>query len=108
MDLITSLPKSKGKSVIMVVIYILTKYVHLCALSHPLKSSTVTNAFLETIQKLHGNPNIIVSERDPIFTGNFWIELFFCLGAQLAHSSSYHLESGGKIDIVNKCLEGYL
>ena len=63
---------------------------------------------LETIQKLHGNPKIIVSDRDPIFTGNFWTELFSCLGTQLAHSSSSHPQSDGQTEIVNKCLEGYL
>jgi hypothetical protein len=30
------------------------------------------------------------------------------LGTQLAHISSYHPQSDGKIEIVNKCLEGYL
>jgi hypothetical protein len=30
------------------------------------------------------------------------------LGTQLAHSSSYHPQSDGKTEIVNKCLEGYL
>jgi hypothetical protein len=34
--------------------------------------------------------------------------LFSCLGTQLAHSSSYHPQSDGQTDIVNKCLEGYL
>jgi len=63
---------------------------------------------METIQKIHGNPKIIVSERHPIFTGNFWIELFYCLGTQLAHSSSYHPQSNWKTKIVDKCLEGYL
>ena len=63
---------------------------------------------MEIIQKLHGNPKIIVSDRDPIFTGNFWMELFSCLGTQLAHCSSYHPQSDEKIEIVNKCLEGYL
>ena len=48
---------------------------------------------MNTIQKLHGNPKIIVSDRDPIFTGNFWIELFSYLGTQLVHSSSYHPQS---------------
>jgi hypothetical protein len=108
MDFITGLPKSEGKSVIMVVVDRLTKYAHFCALSHPFKASTVSTAFMETIQKLHGNPKIIVSDRDPIFTGNFWTELFSCLGTQLAHSSSYHPQSDGKTEIVNKCLEGYL
>jgi hypothetical protein len=63
---------------------------------------------METVQKIHGNLNIIVSDRDPIFTGHFWIELFSCLGTQLAHSSSYHPQSDGKTKIGNKCLEGYL
>ena len=108
MDFITGLPKSEGKSVIMVVVDRLTKYAHFCALSHPFKASTVSTAFMETIQKLHGNPKIIVSDRDPIFTGNFWTELFSCLGTQLAHSSSYHPQSDGQTEIVNKCLEGYL
>jgi hypothetical protein len=91
MDFITGLPKSEGKSVIMVIVDRLTKYAHFCALSHPFKASIDDIAFMETVQKLHGKPKIIVSDRDPIFTGYFWTELFSCLGTQLAHSSSYHL-----------------
>jgi hypothetical protein len=72
MDFITGLPKSEGKSVIMVIVDRLTKYAHFCALSHPFKASTVSTAFMETVQKLHGSPKIIVSDRDPIFTGHFW------------------------------------
>jgi len=33
---------------------------------------------METIQTLYGNPKIIVSDKDSIFTGNFWIKLFSC------------------------------
>ena len=108
MDFIIGLPKYEGKSVIMVLVDRLTKYAHFCALSHPFKASTVATTFMDTIQKLHGNPRVIVSETDPIFTGNFWMELFSCLGTQLAHSSSYHPRSDGQTEIVNKCLEGYL
>ena len=92
----------------MVVIDRLTKYANFCALSHPLKASTIATAFMETIKKLHGNQKIIVSDKDPIFTGNFWIELFSCLGTQLAHSSSYHPQSDAQIEILKKCLEVYL
>ena len=106
MDFITGLPNSREKSVIMVVVDRITKYAHFCALSHPFKASMVTNSFMETVQKLHGTPNIIVSDRDPIFTRNFWTELFSSLGTQLAHISSYHPQSDGKTKIVNKCLEG--
>jgi hypothetical protein len=72
MDFITGLPKSEGKSVIMVIVDRLTKYAHFCALSHPFKASTVATVFMETVQNLHGSPKIIVSDRDPIFTGHFW------------------------------------
>jgi hypothetical protein len=71
MDFIIGLPNSKGKSVIMVIVDRLTKYAHFCALSHPFKASAVSTAFMEIVQKLHGNPKIIVSDRDPIFTGHF-------------------------------------
>ena len=71
MDFITGLPKSKGNTVIMVVFHRITKYAHFCALCHPFKSSAIATTLMETIQKLHGNPNIIVSDRDPIFNGNF-------------------------------------
>ncbi|MBO1694876.1 DDE-type integrase/transposase/recombinase, partial [Bacteroides uniformis] len=94
---------TKGKNVIMVVVDRITKYAHFCALSHPFKASTVATTFMDRIQKLHGSPRVIVSDRDPIFTGNFWTELFSCLGTQLAHSSSYHPQSDGQTEIVNKC-----
>ena len=41
MDFITGLPKSQGKSVIMVIVDRLTKYTDFCAFSHPFKYSTV-------------------------------------------------------------------
>ena len=108
MDFIIGLHKYEGKSVMMVVVDILNKYAHFCALYHPFKASMVSNSFMETVQKLHGTPNIIVSDRDPIYTGNVWTGLFSYLGTQLAHSSCYHHQSDGKVEIVNKCLEGYL
>jgi hypothetical protein len=71
MDFITWLPKYEGKSAIMVIFDRLTKYTHFCALSHPFKSNTVSTAFMEIVQKQHGSPKIIVSDRDPIFTRHF-------------------------------------
>ena len=108
MDFITGLPKSKGKSVIMAVVDRHTNYAQFCALSHPFKENTIATTFMDTIQNLHGNSKIIVSDKDPIFTRNFWTKLLSCLGTQLAHSSSYHPQYNGKNEIVNKCLEGYL
>ena len=63
MDFITGLPKFEGNSVMMVVIDRLIKYAQFCALSHPFKANIISIAFLGTIQKLHGNPKIIVSDK---------------------------------------------
>jgi hypothetical protein len=108
MDFITSLPKYEGKIVIMVVLDRLTKYAHFFSLYHPFKESIVAESFMETVQKLHGVPKIIVSDKDQNFIGNFCTKLFSCLGTQLVHNSSYQPQSDGKTEIVNKCLEGYI
>ena len=104
MDFIIGLPNSQSNGVIMVLVDRITMYAHFCVLSHPFKASIVATTFMETIQKLHGNPRVIVSDKDPIFTHNFWTELFSCLGNQLAHSSSYHPQSDGQTEIVNLSL----
>jgi hypothetical protein len=36
-----------------------------------LTGGTIVATFMETFQELHGNPNIIVSDKDPIFTADF-------------------------------------
>ena len=108
MNFIIDLPLSEGMNVIMEVVDRLTKYAHFCALSHHFNSSIVVVTFMDIVHKLHGNTKTILSDRDPIFTRKFCTKLFSCLGNQLAHSSSYHLQSNGKTKIVNKCLEGYL
>ena len=58
MDLITGLPKSEEKNVIMVVVDRFTKYTHLCSLSHPFSASTVAASFINLVQKLHGSSKI--------------------------------------------------
>ena len=108
MDFITGLPNSGNKSVIMVVVEKISKYAHFCALPHPFTSTLVAQSFMDQIFKLHGMPTSIVSDRDPIFTSNFWQELFRLQGTQLKLSTSYHPQTDGQTEAVNKCLETYL
>lgn len=68
MDFIDALPKSKGKNSIMVIVDKLTKSGHFIALSHPYTIVTVAQAFLDQVFKLHGMPENIVSDRDPVFS----------------------------------------
>ena len=68
----------------------------------------VAVAYLENVFKLHGNPSSIVSDRGSTFTSSFWKELFQLQGVSLHLSSSYHPQSDGQTEVVNKCVECYL
>jgi hypothetical protein len=88
MNFITSLPKSGNKSVIMVVVDLLSKYAHFFSLPHPFTASTVAQIFMDQVFKLHGMPHSIVSDRDPNFTSNFGksclnYKTHNCISAQL-------------------------
>ena len=84
------LSKSKGFTVILVVVDRLSKYAHFLPLSHPFSVLIVSQSFMDNIYKLHGLPKSIASNRDKIFTSNFWRDLFKLLGTQLNLSTTYH------------------
>lgn len=82
MDSIEGLPRSDGKDCIMVVVDRFTKMGHFIALAHPFTATTFAQLFLDQIYKLHGLPNSIVSDRDKLFTSQFWKELFKSVGTK--------------------------
>ena len=108
MDFIVGFLKAGKKSVLMVVVDRLSKYVHLCALQHQFTLAMVSQLFIDTIFKLHGMPTYIVYDRDPTFTSTFWQELFKRRGTQLKMRTFYHPQTKGQTEAVNKCLETYL
>ena len=108
MDFITNLPVARGYSVIMVVIDRLSKYCHLAPLRANFTSFQVAEVFVNMVVKLHGVPRTIVSDRDKTFTSAFWQHLFRLQGTTLAMSSSYHPQTDGQSEALNKCIEMYL
>jgi hypothetical protein len=107
MEFITSLPTSEGKYAIFVIIDRLTKYSHFVGISSKSKAIQVTDSYVKNIFKLHGFPKVIISDKDPKFTSNFWKELFHQVGTSLTMSTSYHPQTDGQTEVVNKFLEGY-
>ncbi|XP_026396413.1 uncharacterized protein LOC113291049 [Papaver somniferum] len=108
MDFIDGLPISNRKSVILVIVERLTKYAHFIALQHPYTAASMAQEFLTNVFKLHGLPSSIVSDRDKMFTINFWQDLFKSLGTELNLSTSYYPQTDGQTERVNACLENYL
>ena len=90
MDFITGLPPSHSYTVILVVVDRLSKYIHFIPLKDDYNSYKVAEVFILTIVKLHGFPKTIVSDRDRVFTSQFWQHLFKLSGTTLAMSTAYH------------------
>ena len=108
MDFIEGLPSSNGYTIIMVVVDRLTKYAHFVALKHPFSTVSVAKEFVANVVRLHGIPTFIVSDWDKVFISAFWRTLFNLQGTKLCMSSSYHPQSDGQTEVVNRTLEQYL
>jgi len=72
MNFIEGLPLSNGKQAIFVVVDRLSKAAHFIPLSNPYTASTVAQAFMDHVFKLHGFPSSITSDKDSIFLNKFW------------------------------------
>ena len=108
MDFITGLLKSLGKDCIYVVVDWLNKFAHFFIVTSSFSAAQVADIFFKEIFRLHGLPKSIMSDRDDRFMSSFWQEIFKLVGTQLTPSTSYHPETDGQIERVNKWLEGYL
>ncbi|PNY00428.1 hypothetical protein L195_g023708, partial [Trifolium pratense] len=108
MDFITHLPMTHNRSCIWVIVDRLTKFAHFIALPGSFTAASLAPIFITEIYRLHGAPKTIVSDRDRVFVSQFWRALFHHLGTSLAFSSSYHPQSDGQTEVLNRCLETYL
>lgn len=108
MDFIEGLPTSGMANSIMVVVDKFTHYAHFIPLHHPFSAAKVAAVYLDNVVKLHSLREVMVSDRDPIFTSKFWKELFSRMGSELRMSSAYHPQTDGQSERVNQCVEIYL
>ena len=53
---------------------------------------------------MHVIPKVIVCDRDPKFTSNFWKSLFKGLYTKLNFSTAYHPQMDGQTERVNQVL----
>jgi hypothetical protein len=90
LDFVEALPRVHGKMIILSVVDRFSKYCHFIPLAHPYTTESVAQAFFTDIVRLHGIPQSIVSDREPVFTSGFWRELMRLMGTKLLMSSAFH------------------
>ncbi|MBW0531641.1 hypothetical protein O181_071356 [Austropuccinia psidii MF-1] len=64
--------------------------------------------FLNNIISTCGVPKIIISDRDPKFTSEFWTNLYDMLGTKIAFSTAYHPPTDGLAERMIKKMEDTL
>ncbi|MBW0539670.1 hypothetical protein O181_079385 [Austropuccinia psidii MF-1] len=64
--------------------------------------------FWNNIISTCGVPKIIISDRDPKFTSEFWTNLYDMLGTKLAFSTAYHPQTNGLAERIIQTMEKIL
>jgi transposase InsO family protein len=106
MDFITGLPRmNKKHDSIMVVVDKLTKAAHFFRVKTTHATTNIAEIFMKENARLHGIPRTIVSDRDTNFTSNFCRGLFKGFGTNLKFSTTYHPQTDGKTERVNRIIE---
>ena len=86
----------------------LTKMVHLFSCTKEITTAEYAHLFANQVFKLHGMPEVIISDRDPRFVSNFWEEMFSLLGTDLRFSTAFHPEINGQSEVTIHVLENFL
>jgi hypothetical protein len=109
MDLAGPLPKtSKGHNTIVVMIDKFTKLAHFAPTVITVTAPQLAEIVLSRIILQHGVPKAIISDRDPRFTGHMWEALWKMLGTHLNMSTSYHPQTDGQTERMNRTMEEML
>ena len=101
-DFVGPLPESRNWDgtfdEITTIINLLTGMVHLVPSRQDYKAPDVAELMFSEVYKHHGLPRSIVSDRDVLFTSQFWTHLNKLLGVELRMSSAYHPEYDGSTE----------
>jgi len=108
-DFIVALPRSRGGfDSIMVVIDRLSKRAHFIPTKTTATAEYTAQLFYENVWKLHGLPLKIISDRDKLFTSDFWRSLMKVLGSKLAMTTPFHPQTDGLVERTNLTLKEML
>lgn len=108
LDWITDLPPSRYHDAILVVVDRLTKQAIFLPTTKSMSAPYVAALFLQHVIRVHGLPETLISDRDPIFTSHFWGRLIELLGIRANRSTAFHPRTDGQTERLNSVLEQYL
>lgn len=115
MDFIVQLPvtdprpgMAKGYDAILVFVDRLSKMVHILPTYTTASAVDTAHLFAQAVFSKHGMPKDIVTDRGSVFTGKFMTELLRLIGTKHKPSTSFHPQTDGQTERVNRVLEEML
>nr|GEV17776.1 putative reverse transcriptase domain-containing protein [Tanacetum cinerariifolium] len=97
MDFVTKLPKAQsGNNTMWVVVDRLTKSTHFLPMKETNPMEKLARLYLKEVVTRHEIPVVIICDRDPRYTSNFWKAFQKAMGTWLDMSMAYHLETDGQ------------
>uniref|UniRef100_A0AAQ4PUN3 Gypsy retrotransposon integrase-like protein 1 n=1 Tax=Gasterosteus aculeatus aculeatus TaxID=481459 RepID=A0AAQ4PUN3_GASAC len=102
-DFVTGLPTSNSNTAILTVVDRFSKMVHYIALPKLPSAKETAVVMMDSVFRIHGLPQDIVSDRGPQFVSRFWKEFCKLIGATASLTSGYHPEA--KTERLNQQLE---
>jgi hypothetical protein len=107
-DFVGPLPESPNRNglydMICVIIDLLTAMVHLVPTRQTYRAVDIAEVVFDSVYKLHGLPERIISDRDSLFTSHFWKKLNALLGIELRLSSAFHPQTDGATERANRTM----
>ena len=114
MDFVTGLPTSRDPTTnaaydaILVVVDRFTKYAEYIPFRKNYTAVQLAHVIHDRIIRHHGIPRTIISDRDKLFTSNFWTTLTAEIGIKRKLSTAYHPETDGQTERTNRTMKTYL
>ncbi|GAA5973243.1 hypothetical protein JCM11641_003030 [Rhodosporidiobolus odoratus] len=102
LDFVGPLPLSEGKDMLLTMTDRLTGYTRLLACKATDGAKEVAEHVFRGWVCLFGLPERLVSDRDKLFTSKFWRTLHRRVGLHLQLSTSFHPETDGRSERMNK------
>ena len=68
----------------------------------------MASLFVQKYTTYFGIPEVIITDRDAIFTSKYWQTIFSSLRTKLKMSTAYYPETDRQIERINQVVQNYL
>jgi transposase InsO family protein len=114
MDFVTGLPLSRDPATglvydsILVIVDRFTKYALMIPFRRDYTAVQLAHVLKDRLIRDYGIPKTIISDRDKLFTSNYWAILMAEIGIKRKLSTAYYPQTDGQTERTNRTMKTYL